>query len=78
VPMLAHESADPSTRVRHPALSRPALKELQGMLCDVIRQQGAAGAAWTRERRNQARRSSRWRRRSASPRGRGKIGGRLL
>ena len=34
-------------RVRHPTLSRPALKELQGMLCDVIREQEAA---W--ERRN--------------------------
>ena len=34
-------------RVRHPTLSRPALKELQGMLCDAIREQEAA---W--ERRN--------------------------
>ncbi len=29
--------ADLRPRVRHPTLSRPALKELQGMLCDVIR-----------------------------------------
>jgi hypothetical protein len=34
-------------RVRRPTLNRPALKELQGMLCDVIREQEAA---W--ERRN--------------------------
>jgi hypothetical protein len=33
--------------VRRPTLSRPALKEPQGMLCDVIREQEAA---W--ERRN--------------------------
>ncbi len=29
-------------RVRRPTLGRPALKELQGMLCDVIREQEAA------------------------------------
>jgi hypothetical protein len=28
--------------VRRPPLSRPALKELQGTLCDVIREQEAA------------------------------------
>jgi hypothetical protein len=39
--------ADLRPRVRHPTLSRAALKELQGMLCDAIREQEAA---W--ERRN--------------------------
>ncbi len=39
--------ADLRPRVRRPTLSRPALKELQGMLCDAIREQEAA---W--ERRN--------------------------
>jgi hypothetical protein len=29
-------------RARRPTLSRPAIKELQGMLCDVIREQEAA------------------------------------
>jgi hypothetical protein len=29
-------------RIRRPTLSRPALKELQGMLCDAIREQEAA------------------------------------
>lgn len=29
-------------RVRHPTLSRLSLKELQGMLCDVLREQEAA------------------------------------
>ena len=33
-------------RVRRPTLSRPALKELQGMLCDAIREQEAA---WERQ-----------------------------
>src|SRR5438105_3847467 len=31
--MPAHESADLGPRVRHLALNRPALEELQGMLC---------------------------------------------
>jgi hypothetical protein len=43
---------DHRTRVLHPPLSRPALKELQGMLCDAIREQDAAWEGWTWERRN--------------------------